>query len=86
MQTNEYNNIKKYNLYFNFFNRWKWCNKTIDQIKDIIFNRYSALIKHYNEKIYNNLRIDLLIDNDFSKLTYKHNNKNFISICEVKQK
>lgn len=75
--------MTKYNLYFNFFNKWQWRNISFDKLKDLIINIYSDLIKHFNEKIYNDLRIDLLIDNNFEKLIYKHDNKNFISIHKV---
>ena len=77
--------IKRYNLYFNFFG-WRWRNKTITQVKKLILNTYSDLIKQFDDNIYNQLRIDLLIDKDFINLAYFKNGKKFISIREVKTK
>ena len=77
--------MRKYNLYFNFFNGWKWRYKTIAQIKDIIINQYSGLIQHFDFDIYNHLKFDLLFDNDFENLAYFKDGKKFISIRECKQ-
>jgi hypothetical protein len=76
--------MRKYNLYFNFFNKWQWRNVTIDKIKNIITNQYSDLIKHFDFDIYNHLKFDLLIDKDFQSLAYFKNGKKFISIRECK--
>ncbi len=78
--------MDKYNLYFNFFNKWQWRNVSRDKLKDIIFNKYSTLIKHFNEKIYNDLRIELLTDANFTSLKYKDNNKSFITITKTAKK
>lgn len=78
--------MKRYSLYFYFMGRaFSWRGITIDKIKDIVINRYSSLIKHFDERIYFDLRIDLLCDKNFTNLAYFKNNKKFISIRECKQ-
>lgn len=78
--------MKKYNLYFNFFNGYSWRKKTIDQVKDIITNQYSSLIQFYDDKIYNDLLLDFWLGKDFKNLAYFKDGKKFISIREVTER
>lgn len=82
---------RRYNLNFNFM-KWRWQNITLDRVKDILLNKYSGLIKHCDENIYEeikkDIKFDFFTDHKYfrtTKIAYKKDKKIFISICEVQK-